>query len=552
MLDPTNDIRASKNISFSLADAVASRFLDDYHSQQPEPERTQDAASATAGSSDATRPTPGSSDAAIFVPPIPGSSDAATPSTSGKKPFVPPIPGTSDPDGWQLSRGSGKPEDYLDVDASSLFIKKPTSEKSRQARVGEIRKLMQNDPELKQAYSDKLQALQNGSKKSSDADSPKQKERAKKILGSDKKVPGFNDKLDLQDIPAEQEKQGRVSQKLTDAEIAKMKATANKFPPSEKIAPASTDKLDMQDVPKQKEIDKNLERNIIKKDKVVSGQDDDSTIQPKPLKKLAPVKDTQEPTQQVNGEDEAIREFEMSLRPSGKKTATVNEDDSTIQPKPLKKPAPIKEAQEPSITNGEDEALREFEMSRTPSSTRDSTPDEESDDIESTDEETAEESEFMISFDTSEGQAADDKPAGGRVNFNANDLGPKAENLTAVRNEQKDFVARTSDGSNVLVRRDGTCTLSSAEGRTKVSPDGVVTVTENGIEQQFHFDNASRIKEHLDGSKTYYFREGTSVTELRQGGEPSGLEIKQPKGTTIRTRYDFPSELQYSRATVNR
>ncbi len=544
MLDPRNDnAPTSKSLTFSLSDAVASRFLDDFYSQQPDPESIQDAATA---SSDATPPTPGSSDSSVFVPPVPGSSDAAAPSSSGKKPFVPPTPGTSDPDGWQVGRGSVKHGDYLDVDASTLF-KKPTSEKAAQVRIDELRKLMQNDPELKQAYSDKLQALQKPSSKLTDTNYLKLKEGAKKFFGSEKKVPGFNDKLDLQDIPLNQEKTGRERENLTDAQIAKMKAAANKFPLSEKVTPSSTGKLDMQDVPKQKEIDKTSELTNIKKDKIVGGQHGDGNIQQKPLKKPAPVKDRQDEPAQVNGEDEAIREFEMSRQPSGKKPVTLPEEDSTIQPKPLKKPAPIKDVQETPQTNAEDDAIREFESSRSSSSSSDSGDN----DTEPADEAEgeSEESEFFTSIEIAEAESENENPAPAVENVNINDLGPKSEDLTAERNEQKNFVARTNDGSNIEVRRDGTCTLNSSEGRTKVSPDGVVTITANGTEQHFHFDNASRIKVHPDGSRTHYFREGTTVTELRQGGEPSGLIVRQPKGTAVRTDYDRPSQLRYSPAT---
>ncbi|MBX9670996.1 MAG: hypothetical protein K2X93_25615 [Candidatus Obscuribacterales bacterium] len=130
--DPRYDITpADENLSLLFPEQEFSPFHDEIHRLHSDLERTQDAASATTGSSDATS---GSSDSTLFVPPIPGTSDAAAPSTSTKP-----------------SRDSGKPIDYLDVDASKLYLNKPkpTSENRKHVSIDELRQLMRNGQEPK-------------------------------------------------------------------------------------------------------------------------------------------------------------------------------------------------------------------------------------------------------------------------------------------------------------------------------------------------------------------------------------------------------------------
>ncbi|MBX9686544.1 MAG: hypothetical protein K2X27_07565 [Candidatus Obscuribacterales bacterium] len=123
----------------------------------------------------------------------------------------------------------------------------------------------------------------------------------------------------------------------------------------------------------------------------------------------------------------------------------------------------------------------------------------------------------------------------------------KTDSIEGKRNEEKEMTFRAEDGTTVTQRPDGTTILNSAEGRIKVSEDGRVTQTVNGVEAQYDFDSLKRVA-HKDGaSATYILPDGTSITDIQTPGQAQGMVIRQPGGTAVEMSYSHPSRVRMAR-----
>ncbi len=111
---------------------------------------------------------------------------------------------------------------------------------------------------------------------------------------------------------------------------------------------------------------------------------------------------------------------------------------------------------------------------------------------------------------------------------------------------------QTPDGALRFHRStDGTTILETDAGRTKVSPDQTVTVTQRGVETVYRLDNSTLQQSLKDGgTQVFGLPNGTSITLWHAMGEKpgtfdTGVTIGLADGTRIQTFDRNPGVLEY-------
>ncbi len=502
--DVTNGSDNAGAAGSSLSDQAASRWFDDYIGALSAPYRT-DNNGQLAEQESHENTVPGASWASLSPEnsilgsdsstsreiPIPGSTESAsrdipTPGSSSTFSREIPTPGSL----------SSFPSEFLNVDASELFnVEKAKNSNSYEQDKADLEPVRRS-PKGFYVNSHKM------NEDLSDKEIQKIKAAAKHFPSTDKTVPGFKDPLDLRDIPKDQLKPNSDDSPFVDAKL--LKERAKRFPSEGKNS--SSDDLSMKKELNSDAVQRKLDMNSKKK-----AEETKDTLLEEKQRFL-----------DKNLNSEAPKKYK-------KDTVDANQiETSNVKPKPLTKPESLKpeiSVQKPeyrkpeSMKPGIEEAQERMRSGGRGSESQ------------------SERAPKPQMFDTADGAEQAVELTG---------LAGKGEQLTAQLNGQKEFVAVSKDGTKIVQRPDGTVILNSAEGQTKVSTDGVVTVTANGIERQFDFAGASRIEKHpTDGSTSYHLQDGTTVTQLRQNGKDRGLMIKQPNGTTIETSFAQPTQPRY-------